>query len=133
MSPRQLEEQRAATPLRLELEERHPVASHLLQPPELRAGELSLEALVEGALWSRVALQASVLEVESPRVSLAGEIDPEDRDLWAASPRDEGQDGVLGGACLHVAEGGPLEERGELFNQLADLSVVEVQLSSSSE
>ena len=133
MSSRQLEEQRATTQLRLELEERHPVASHLLQPPELCAGEFSLEALIEGALWAGVTLQASVLEVDSSRVSLAREIDPEDRDFWAPGPRDEGQDDVLRGACLYVAEGGPLEERGELINELADLSVIEVQLSSSSE
>ena len=74
MSSRQLEEQCAATPLRLELEERHPVPSYLLQPPELCAGELSLEL----GLWSaddqrrqRAVIEAAGLPMRWP------ELDPQ--------------------------------------------------------
>ena len=74
-----------------------------------------------------------MLQVQPARPRLAGEVDPQDRDVWSFGAWDEGEDGVLGWPGLNVSKRGSLKESPELLDQLCDLSVVEVQLSSSAE
>ena len=133
MTACELEEERAPARLRLELKQDESIAPDLLNATQLCPCQLRAEPLVEGTLRACVALESVVLEVEPACLWLTGEVDPEDRDVWAARAWDEREDGVLGRARLHVAEGAALQQRPELFDELPDLSVVEVQLSSSSE
>jgi hypothetical protein len=133
VSAGELEDEGAATGLRSELKEDDPVALDLLDSTQAGAGELGSEALVEGALGAGVALDAGVLEVQAARLRLAGEIHPEDRSVGAVRAREEGEHDVPGRAGLHVAQAGACEEPSQLLDQLADLSLVEVQLSSSEE
>lgn len=128
---RELEEEGSPPRLGAELKEDQSVAADLLDTPQLCSSELGCDALIERTLWTRVPLEPVVLEVEPPGLRLAGEVEPEDRDVGAVWGRDEGEDDVSRGPRLHVAEGGPFEEGSKLLHKLADLSVVEVQLSSS--
>ena len=106
----ELEEEGPPTCLGVELKEDEPVAADLLDPPQRCSGELRRDPLIERSLGTRVALDPIVLEVETPSLRLAREVDPEDRHSWAVWSRDQGEDCVLGGPRLHIAEGGPLEE-----------------------
>ena len=107
----ELEEEGPPPRLGVELKEDEPVAADLLDSPQLCPGELRRDSLIERSLGTRVALDPVVLEVETTSLRLAREVDPEDRHVWAVWSRDQGEDCVLGRPRLHVAEGGPYEER----------------------
>ena len=110
MTPGEFEEESSPPSGRVEFEEDEPVASNLLHTPQLCTSKLSRYPLIERPLGSGVALEALVLKVETPSLKLAREVDPENRHVWAVWPRDHGEDCVLGGPRLHVAESGPYEE-----------------------
>jgi hypothetical protein len=79
-----------------------------------------------------VALDAAVLEVDAAGVALAGEVDAQDGGVGTCGAGEEGEDRVLGGARFDIAQGGAREERTKFLDELTDLSLVEIQLSSSS-
>ena len=129
----EFKEQGASAGFGGELEQDHAVASNLLDATQARSGEFGCEALVEGTLGAGVALDAGVLEVDATRLALAGEVEAQNRYIGAVCPGEEGEHHIPWWAGLDVAQGGAGEERSELFDELADLSLVEVQLSSSGE
>ena len=80
-----------------------------------------------------MALDAGVLEVDATRLALAGEVEAQNGYVGAVCSGEEGEHHIPRWAGLDVAQGGAGEERSELFDEFADLSLVEVQLSSSGE
>ena len=95
-----------------------------MDPPELGSFQFFYQALIEGALWAGVPLDSSVLQVDSPSLSLAGEVHPQDRRVWPLFAWQEGEHHVTWRSRFDVTQGRAVEEPAELLDKLADLSSV---------
>ena len=116
MAPCQLEHERSAPLLCGELKEDQPVIPDLLDLSQLCSSEVIYQALIEGAFWSCVARDPLVLKMQPAGLSLAGEIDAQDRRVGSLRSRNKGEDRITRGPRLYITQGGAVEEPAELLD-----------------
>ena len=116
MASGQFEDERSAPLLCCEFEEHQAVSSDLLDPPELGSLQFFHQALIERPLWAGVSLDPPVLQVNSASLSLAGEVDSQDRRVRSLFSWQEGEHHITGRSRLYVTQGRAVEEPAELLD-----------------
>ena len=124
MASQQLEDERAPLPAGgvAELEQSEAVAPNLLDPRELRAGELLGEAVERGRVGALVLVHAPLLQDEPRAFGVGREADAEQRGpLGVRNRRVQDEEHVPGGQGLHLAHAPATNELAELADELGQV------------
>ena len=124
MASQQFEDERAPLPAGrvAELEQSEAVAPDLLDPRELRAGELLGEAVERGRMGALVLVHAPLLQDEPRALRVGREADAEERGpLGVRNRRVQDEEHVPGGQGLHLAHAPATNELAELADELGQV------------